>query len=82
MIAWPFGELPDQDLVEKAKAAGYVAAFTIVRRAASPQDSSMLLPRFLLHNTDKGKAFEAIVHPLNSSYQSRQPQVQQKTKPH
>jgi peptidoglycan/xylan/chitin deacetylase (PgdA/CDA1 family) len=63
MIAWPFGELPDQDLVAKAKATGYVAAFTIVRRAANPQDFSMMLPRFLLHDSDKGKAFEAAINP-------------------
>jgi hypothetical protein len=55
MIAWPFGELPDQDLVVKAKAAGYVAAFTIVRRA-NPQ-IHMLLPSF--SPLRQGKVFEA-----------------------
>ena len=63
MIAWPFGGLPDQVLLEEAKKAGYVAAFTIVRRAASPQDTPLLLPRFLLLNSDRGKAFEAVVNP-------------------
>jgi peptidoglycan/xylan/chitin deacetylase (PgdA/CDA1 family) len=63
MIAWPFGGLPDQDLLERAHLAGYTAAFTIVRRAASPQDSPMLLPRFLLLNTDNGKVFESLVNP-------------------
>jgi len=81
MIAWPFGERPDQELVKKAKAAGYVAGFTIVRRAATPQESSMMLPRFLLLNSDKGKAFEAIVHTATNGAQSRQPQVQQRTNP-
>lgn len=63
MIAWPFGGLPDQVLLDEAKKAGYVAAFTIVRRAASPQDTPLLLPRFLLLNSDRGKAFEAVVNP-------------------
>ncbi len=62
MIAWPFGGRPDQVLLEEAKKAGYVAAFTIVRRAASPQDTPLLLPRFLLLNSDRGKVFEAIVN--------------------
>jgi peptidoglycan/xylan/chitin deacetylase (PgdA/CDA1 family) len=63
MIAWPFGGLPDLDLLEHARKAGYVAAFTIAHRAAVPQDSPMLLPRFLLHNTDKEKVFKAIGNP-------------------
>ena len=78
MIAWPFGGLPDQDLLEKARQAGYSAAFTIVRRAASPQDPAMLLPRFIILNSDQGKAFEAIVPAVNSSNLSRQPRIQQK----
>lgn len=61
-IAWPFGGLPDKVLLEEAKQAGYVAAFTIVHRAASPQDTPLLLPRFLLLNSDRGKVFEAIVN--------------------
>jgi peptidoglycan/xylan/chitin deacetylase (PgdA/CDA1 family) len=63
MIAWPFGGLPDQDLLERANKAGYAAAFTIVRRAASPQDTPMLLPRFIILDSDRGKAFEAVVNP-------------------
>ncbi|MRR06910.1 MAG: polysaccharide deacetylase family protein [Deltaproteobacteria bacterium] len=71
MIAWPFGELPDQELVNKAKTAGYAAAFTIVRRAVTPQESTMMLPRFLILNSDKGKAFEALVQTYNNGAQSR-----------
>jgi peptidoglycan/xylan/chitin deacetylase (PgdA/CDA1 family) len=63
MIAWPFGGLPDQLLLEEAKKAGYVAAFTIVRKAVSPQDAPLLLPRFIILNSDRGKAFEAVVNP-------------------
>jgi len=63
MIAWPFGGLPDQDLLKKARQAGYSAAFTIVRRAASPQDPAILLPRFIVLDSDRGKTFEALVNP-------------------
>lgn len=75
MIAWPFGGLPDGVLLEEAKKAGYVAAFTIVRRAASPQDTPLLLPRFLLLNSDRGKVFEAIVNSsVTAQSQSAYPQ--------
>jgi peptidoglycan/xylan/chitin deacetylase (PgdA/CDA1 family) len=60
MLAWPFGIYDDQ-LVKKAVAAGYVAAFTIERRPVMPKDRIMELPRYLLKNTDSGKAFAAIV---------------------
>jgi len=63
LIAWPFGGLPDQELLERARQAGYSAAFTIVRRAASPQDPAMLLPRFIVLDSDRGKTFEALVNP-------------------
>ncbi|MHC1697491.1 MAG: polysaccharide deacetylase family protein [Geobacteraceae bacterium] len=63
LIAWPFGGLPDQDLLEKTRQAGYSAAFTIVRRPASPQDPAMLLPRFIVLDSDKGKTLEALVNP-------------------
>jgi peptidoglycan/xylan/chitin deacetylase (PgdA/CDA1 family) len=61
LLAWPFGGLPDRFLAERASAAGYVAAFTIVRRAASPSDDPMRLPRFLLVESNRGKSFEAIL---------------------
>lgn len=64
LIAWPFGGLPDQDLLERARQAGYSAAFTIVRRPAAPQDPAMLLPRFIVLDSDRGKRFEALVNPL------------------
>jgi peptidoglycan/xylan/chitin deacetylase (PgdA/CDA1 family) len=67
MIAWPFGGLPDQDLLERAHSAGYSAAFTIVRRAVSPQDSAMLLPRFIVLDSDRGKTFESLLNPLSQN---------------
>ncbi len=60
MLAWPFGIYDDQ-LVKKAAAAGYVAAFTIERRPVRPSDKIMELPRYLMKNTDSGKTFAAIV---------------------
>ncbi len=60
MLAWPFGIYDDQ-LVGKAKAAGYVAAFTIERRPVRNSDKIMELPRYLMRNKDSGKAFAAIV---------------------
>ncbi len=60
MLAWPFGIYDDQ-LVRRATAAGYAAAFTIERRPARPSDKIMELPRYLMKNTDSGKTFAAIV---------------------
>lgn len=60
MLAWPFG-IYDDRLIKKAVEAGYVAAFTIERHQASPSHSIMALPRFLLTNSDRGKAFERII---------------------
>jgi peptidoglycan/xylan/chitin deacetylase (PgdA/CDA1 family) len=56
MLAWPFG-IYDDYLIAKASEAGYVATFTIERRHATSSDSVMKLPRYLLVNADKGKAF-------------------------
>ena len=60
MLAWPFG-LYDEELMGKASASGYVAAFTIERRHTSESDNVMALPRYLMINADKGKTFEAIL---------------------
>jgi len=60
MLAWPFGIYNDW-LLGKAKEAGYVATFTIEARHATEDDMVMKLPRYLLINADKGKAFERIV---------------------
>lgn len=60
MLAWPFG-IYDDRLISKATEAGYVAAFTIERHHVSTSESIMKLPRYLLHNADKGKVFEMIL---------------------
>ena len=60
MLAWPFG-IYDDDLLRRAAAAGYIATFTIERHHAGPTDSVMKLPRYLLINSDQGKAFSQIL---------------------
>jgi peptidoglycan/xylan/chitin deacetylase (PgdA/CDA1 family) len=56
LLAWPFGVYDDY-LIRKAAEAGYTATFTIERRHATANDKVMKLPRYLLVNADKGKAF-------------------------
>ncbi len=59
MIAWPFG-IYDDDLMIKAKEAGYIAAFTIEGSRENHWGDPMKLPRYLLTNADRGKRFEMI----------------------
>jgi peptidoglycan/xylan/chitin deacetylase (PgdA/CDA1 family) len=59
-LAWPFG-IYDDYLLKKAAAAGYVATFTIEHRHATAAENVMKLPRYLLINSDQGKAFAQIV---------------------
>ena len=47
MLAWPFG-IYEEGLIQKATAAGYVAAFTMERRDAAPSDNLLALPRYLI----------------------------------
>lgn len=61
LLAWPFG-IFDADLMARAEAAGYRAAFTIERRPASRRDHPMALPRYLLTEADRGRAFEGILN--------------------
>jgi peptidoglycan/xylan/chitin deacetylase (PgdA/CDA1 family) len=61
MLAWPFG-IHDDYLDAKAARAGYIVAFTIERHSAGTSDAIMALPRYLMTNTDKGKAFENIIN--------------------
>lgn len=60
MLAWPFG-IYDDDLIRRAGAMGYRATFTIDRRQATPRESVMKLPRYLLVNADQGKPFAQIL---------------------
>ncbi len=60
VLAWPFG-IYDADLEKSAQKAGYVAAFSIERRLATPSEPIMAAPRYLMANSDGIKNFEAIV---------------------
>jgi peptidoglycan/xylan/chitin deacetylase (PgdA/CDA1 family) len=66
MLAWPFG-IYDPWLESKAAEAGYVAAFSIDRHHATPSERRMALPRYLMTNADRGKAFERIVGGFSAS---------------
>lgn len=61
LLAWPFGVF-DPWLMAEAAEAGYIAAFTIERRPVRAQDHPMALPRYLLVDSDRGRAFEAILN--------------------
>jgi hypothetical protein len=60
MLAWPVG-IYDDDLISRARAAGYVAAFTIERRNASRRDNVMAIPRYLVSDNDRGRAFALLL---------------------
>jgi peptidoglycan/xylan/chitin deacetylase (PgdA/CDA1 family) len=61
MLAWPFG-IHDPWLMDKAVEAGYAAAFTIEGYASCKEDHPMAIPRYLMVDSDRGKAFERIIH--------------------
>lgn len=67
-LAWPFG-IYDDELLDQAKAAGYVAAFSIDRRAANSSSTLMAVPRFLMTDADRGKAFERLLTGSSSTDQ-------------
>lgn len=60
MLAWPFG-IFDEDLINRAKAAGYSAALTIERHHSGPVENPMTLPRYIIVNADRGKVFEMLL---------------------
>lgn len=60
LLAWPFGIYDDQ-LIARAGAAGYRAAFSIVAHAAGLSDPVMSLPRHLLTSGDKESALARIL---------------------
>lgn len=61
MLAWPFGIFNDE-LIDRALEAGYVATFTMERRHACATDNIRCLPRYLIAHSDKG-TFERILMP-------------------
>ena len=60
LLAWPFGIYDDQ-LMQWAQAAGYVAAFTIDRRPVMRTDRALALPRYIVVDADRGNRFESLL---------------------
>ena len=60
MIAWSFG-IYDDDLVREASAQGYVAGFTIERRAVRDGDDLMALPRYLMVDSLGLRGFSQLI---------------------
>ncbi|MDI1285189.1 MAG: polysaccharide deacetylase family protein [Reyranella sp.] len=60
LLAWPFG-IYDADLMRWASAAGYVAAFSIERRAVTRAENPMALPRYIVTDADRGVRFETLL---------------------
>jgi peptidoglycan/xylan/chitin deacetylase (PgdA/CDA1 family) len=59
MLAWPYG-IYDAALEQDAQKVGYIAAFGLGRRPATPADDIMALPRFVITESNRGSAFERI----------------------
>ena len=64
MLAWPFG-IYDDDLIDRAKEAGYVATYTMERHPASTLDRVMALPRYLMTNGDSGRILTTMLAGLS-----------------
>lgn len=60
LLAWPFG-IYDEELIQRANAAGYSALFTIEARPVRNGERLAALPRYLLSNQDKGSRFIKII---------------------
>jgi peptidoglycan/xylan/chitin deacetylase (PgdA/CDA1 family) len=60
LLAWPFG-IYDDDLIAKAREAGYVSAFTLDRRPVTRRERIMALPRYLVLDSDTGRRFASML---------------------
>jgi peptidoglycan/xylan/chitin deacetylase (PgdA/CDA1 family) len=60
LLAWPFG-IYDDELIEMARSAGYVAGFTLDRRSVTAREPLMALPRFLVTDRATGRGFAALL---------------------
>lgn len=66
MLAWPFG-IYDDELLQAAKAAGYVAAFSIDGRSVAEGDRMLALPRFLMVDAIDVKRFANLLNERRSN---------------
>jgi peptidoglycan/xylan/chitin deacetylase (PgdA/CDA1 family) len=60
VLAWPFG-IYDDELLERAQQAGYVAAFSIDGKPVHDADRMLALPRFLMDDRQREKTFARMV---------------------
>jgi peptidoglycan/xylan/chitin deacetylase (PgdA/CDA1 family) len=60
MLAWPFG-IYDDELMDRATRAGYIAAVTLDRRHATIADAIMALPRYRVTDGDTGVRLQALL---------------------
>jgi peptidoglycan/xylan/chitin deacetylase (PgdA/CDA1 family) len=60
VIAWPFG-LYDEELLQMAADAGYVAGVTLDRRMVTARDRLIALPRFLMTDAASGRTFATLL---------------------
>jgi hypothetical protein len=60
LLAWPFG-IFDNDLIAKAKTAGYIAGFTIEGRHVTSRDPIMALPRYLITQAIDMRRFAELI---------------------
>lgn len=60
LLAWPFG-IVDDELMQQASAAGYVAAFTLEARASRKSDRLLALPRYLMTDALDARAFARLM---------------------
>jgi peptidoglycan/xylan/chitin deacetylase (PgdA/CDA1 family) len=74
MLAWPFG-IYDDELISAARKAGYIAAFSIDRGNASPNDNVMTIPRYIVTNHDTGKTFTNLVSGASAERSIQPPQA-------
>lgn len=68
VLAWPFG-IYDDDLLDRAKAAGYAAAFSIDGKSVHSGGRLEALPRFLMSNAHQGKVFAQMIAAPNLNAQ-------------
>jgi peptidoglycan/xylan/chitin deacetylase (PgdA/CDA1 family) len=59
LLAWPYG-IHDPELEAAASRAGYIAAFALGSRAATPGGDPFAIPRYQVYNTDRGPIFAGI----------------------
>lgn len=60
MLAWPYG-IYNEGLIQKARQAGYTAAFGLDGRHAGDHDNIMAVSRYLVTDGDSGRLFEEIL---------------------